>query len=177
MTKFNIAVIGTPADKDSNNRYLPLPEANVEFVKATLAKVADNDYAVLMHGAEGAVDKVADDFAHEHHIRVKQFPAYWFDPTADSKVNKSAGLTRTEHMLRALKEASFSWDAEKKESVKRPDTEGVLLIFTTTGDADSNRITKHAKDKAEKYGLIYRVIEMPVKSAATVTTSSDSIPF
>lgn len=173
----HVAVIATPSEKDASNKYLPLPVENVEFIQSVLDKAAPENYAAIYHGVESQVDRLVDDFAFAKHIRTKQFPAYWFDATSPTKTDKSAGLSRTEAMLRSLQDATTTYDSEAKARKPKDGTQGVVLIFVTK-PVEDNRITKHAFDKATKYGLTIRVIELPVKAVnATAPDNSGAIPF
>lgn len=178
MTKLHVAVIGTPAEKGADNKYLPIPQENAEFIASVLNKAHPETYGALYHGAASGIDALVDDWAFNNHVRTKQFPAYWFDPTAEKNVNKSAGLSRTEAMLRELQNNTTIYDKESKTTTAKPDVQGVVLIFTSR-PVDDVRTTKHAKEKCEKYGLQYRVIELPVQAtnASEAPNTSDAIPF
>lgn len=169
MTKYHVVVSGSRPEKDSQNKYLPMPKENVEFIKNTLALLPADDYAFIYHGAAVGVDSVADDYAFENGIRLRQYPAYWFDPSKPNNVDKGAGFFRNERMLRDAKSAV--WNKE--------DEVVVLLAFHSKPLVDS-RGTNHTVEMAKKIGgITVRTYELPIQANVEVKDAapSSNVPF
>lgn len=170
--RYHVVVTGSRPEKGSDNKYLPLPKENREFIEKTLALLPAKDYVALYHGAAAGVDQVADDYAFENGIRVKQFPAYWFNPTKPNNVDKGAGLFRNERMLRTAKDAVYGKD---------PNTEMVILLAFHSKPLAESKGTNHCVTTAEKIGLTVRTYELPVQASTPNTTASaetsNAVPF
>lgn len=152
MTLYHVVVTGSRPEKGSDNKFKPMPKENVEFIRNFLDKIPAEGYAALYHGMAQGVDSVVDDYAFEKHIRVRQFPAYWFDPTKPNNSNKGAGLFRNEAMVRAAKDAVYN----------RPDHAVVLLAFYNTPALADSRGTHHCFSYAQQHGLTVRSFQLPV---------------
>lgn len=139
LPNYHVIVTGSRPEKIGNsNRFQPMPEVNVEFIERTLAKLASSQYVALYHGMAAGVDKVVDDYAHTNGIHVRQFPAYWFDPTKPDNVDKRAGLFRNEAMVR---QALTNVHGKTNEHV-------VLLAFYNTPTLAESTGTAHCHDFA-----------------------------
>lgn len=158
--KHHVVVVGSRLSKGSDNKFLPMPVENVNFIDSVLAKVAPEDYAYLYHGMAAGVDTVVDTYAHTNAIWVKQFPAYWFDPTKDGNINKAAGLFRNEAMIR-----------NAVDSVHNKEDEFItVLAFYDTETATEDRGVNHLTEYATKRGLTVRSFQLPVKANTAPTT-------
>ena len=170
-TLWHVAVVGPRPEKNAQGRYTAMPEANVEFINATLNRLKGG-YAELAHGAtEAGTDKVVDDYAFENRVRVRQFPAYWFDPTKPNLRNNGAAFFRTEQMIRHLSDVIYDKNAENH---KRPGHDSVLVIFHYGEDPKASPETKHAIEFAQKKNLRVQLFSLPVVSSSSDTPLESS---
>lgn len=169
--KYHVVVTGSRPDKrGASNHFEPMPEENIEFITSVLKRLDTGSYAALYHGMAKGVDTVVDDYAFRNNIRVRQFPAYWFDPTKERNYDKRAGLFRNEAMVRAAKDAVFN----------KPDETVVVLAFYNTPTIEESRGTNHCFTYAQKAGLNVQSFQLPVLKGQPVTpnlTPSDTHPF
>lgn len=121
MSKFHVAVVGSRPLKNGN-RNAEFPNANADFINEVLYRVSKQDYASVLHTAtDYGVDATAESFAQVNNIKQYQFPAYWFDPTKEKNLNKSAGIASREAMIRKLKDLTYN----------KSDVYAMLLVFHT----------------------------------------------
>jgi hypothetical protein len=172
--RYHVIVTGSRPEK-VGNKFVAMPEVNVEFIERTLARVAAKDFVALYHGAAAGVDTVVDEYAFTNGIHVKQFPAYWFDPANASQgekyINKGAGLFRNEAMIRqAITNAH-----------DKADEQVVLLAFYNTPTIEESRGTNHAFSYAVKKGLNAQQFQLPVLKGLTleagVSAGAQTAPF
>lgn len=169
MTKFHVAVVAARPLKGADNKYLPIPTENVDFVNSVLSLVEPGNYLSLNHGAtDNTIDEVVDDYAYRNNIRVKQFPAYWFNPTKPNNMDKAAGLFRNEQMVRSLSNA-----------IHNTEDQAIVLMFHTTENPFDDGALKALNDfiakrnAAGKYGNItVRTFRLPVTTAPSVNTET-----
>lgn len=167
---YHVIVTGSRPVK-VGNKFQPMPEDNIRFIRDTLSRLDSTQYAALYHGMAAGVDTVVDDYAFNNRIRVRQFPAYWFDPTKEGNVDKRAGLFRNEAMIRAAVDATYN----------HPSDVVILLAFHNTKELKDSRGTAHAVTYANKKGLDVRTFALPVLKDltpnATQTTQEQIHPF
>lgn len=169
--KYHVIVAGSRPLK-VRNKFQPMPEENINFITEVLKRLESSAYAGIYHGTARGVDTVADDYAFRNHIRVHQFPAYWFDPTKEGNVDKRAGLFRNEQMIRAALDNAYG---------KEDETVVWLGFYNTPTLADSTG-TAHCHDYAKKKGISTHAYQLPVlKSMQTqdfVNTTTQAVhPF
>lgn len=158
--KFHVIVTGSRPTKNGN-KFEAMPEENIKFINATLSRLQTGNYAGLYHGMAKGVDTVVNDYAHNNHIRVHQFPAYWFDPTKEGNVDKRAGLFRNEQMVRAALDNAYN----------KTDEQVLLLAFYNTPNLSDSTGTAHCHDYAAKKGIQTHSYQLPVlKSTPTPVT-------
>lgn len=80
---------------------------NYELLNKTLTPFIGNIEEIVSGTARGA-DRLGEQFAREHNIRIKQFPADW------NNLGKSAGYIRNEQMARYATACIVFWDGESK---------------------------------------------------------------
>lgn len=141
MSKYHVAVVGSRPLKNGN-RNAEFPSANAEFVNEVLQRVADADYASILHTAtEYGVDAVAENYAQAHSLKQRQFPAYWFDPTKEKNLNKSAGIASREAMIRKLKDLTYN----------KSDVYAMLIVFHTQESPTEDEGLKALLEFVAKY--------------------------
>lgn len=175
MFQYHIIVTGSRPTK-TGNRFDPMPQQNIDFINEVLGRLDAKSYVALYHGAAAGVDTVVDDYAFRNGIRVKQFPAYWFDPTKADNVDRRAGLFRNEQMVRAAVNDATVYDRESKTRSLKPETFIFQLAFYNTNTlADSNG-TNHCYEFAGKFDVIQRhAYQMPVLRTVQPTAESPTV--
>lgn len=170
---YHVIVTGSRPEKGSDGKFLPVPEANAMFITEVLSKVNPKDMT-LYHGAAAGVDTVADDFAFSNGVRVKQFPAYWWNPRIVKEkphIDKGAGFFRNETMVREAISNAHNKD----------DHAVVLLAFHNTEDIADSHGTNQCYEFAKGKGVTVRSYKLPVLKGTTPTTTaptrSDAVPF
>jgi hypothetical protein len=151
---FHVAVVASQPKK-VNNRKVPFPTENSEFIKNVLSRVDKGNYGSLSHGAtDYGVDAIAESFAQFHGIKQRQFPAYWFDPTKEKNLNKAAGIASREAMIRNLSDLTYN----------KENTYGMLLVFHTQEDPRDDQGLKALLDFCAKYHpkIQVRTFQLPV---------------
>lgn len=161
---YHVIVTGSRPAKDSQGHYVAMPEENINFIKDVLNKLDKRSYAALYHGAAAGVDTVVDDYAFNNGIRVKQFPAYWYDPLKKG-VDKRAGLFRNEKMVLAAKDAAHNKNSEHV----------IALAFYSTPTLEQSRGTNHCFEFAKKQGFACYAYQLPILSVTP--TPLDQHPF
>jgi len=82
-----------------------------EYLKKTLTDIVGDDskfiFEIVSGGARGA-DALGEQFAHEHFIQLKIFPAEW------DKYGKSAGYRRNKQMAEYANACVVFWDGKSK---------------------------------------------------------------
>lgn len=166
--KYHVVVTGSRPEKKGRT-FEPMPEANIQFIESILKKLDAGSYAALYHGMAKGVDTVVDDYAFRNNIRVRQFPAYWFDPTKEGNVDKRAGLFRNEQMIRAALDAVHN----------KPDEAVVVLGFYNTPNLTDSTGTAHCITFAQKKlpATSIHTYQMPVLKGVTAVTPQDANPF
>ena len=169
--KFHVIVAGSRPVK-VGNKFQPMPEENINFITEILKRLETSAYAGIYHGMAKGVDTVADDYAYRNHIRVHQFPAYWFDPTKEGNVDKRAGLFRNEQMIRAALDNAYG----------KEDEQVVWLGFYNTPNLTDSTGTAHCHDYAKKKGISVHAYQLPVlkstQTQAPVNTTTQAVhPF
>lgn len=187
--KYHVVVAGARPAKGPDNKYLPIPAANVEFIHNVLAMLPAGDYAAVYHGAAKGIDEVVANWCVAHQVPQKQFPAYWQDWNFQSNQferDDYAAAKRTRQMLRAAKDAVY--DATTPNHIKA--NEGV--IFLGFGNPDPQDTTKAIIDddlkfildqlgrlKNSPYQLTtegnHRVLALPVSMVPTVPATSTQV--
>lgn len=98
----HIVITGSrPAKDKATNRYLPIPEENVQFITSTLDLLKAQPFTLYVGDAKGVdatarahVANLLGPLSFEH---IHTFPAYWNGP--NGSFDKAAGLTRNHHMI------------------------------------------------------------------------------
>lgn len=167
--KYHVVVTGSrPAKKGGSNHFEPMPEENIKFIEETLKRLDSGSYAALYHGMAKGVDTVVDDYAFRNNIRVRQFPAYWFDPTKDRNYDPRAGYFRNEHMVRAAKDAVYNKENEQV----------IVLAFYNTPKIEDSLGTNHCRTYAQKAGLSTYSYQLPVLiNTSRTETTENTHPF
>lgn len=167
--KYHVIVTGSRPTKKGNH-FEAMPEENIKFIESVLKKLDVNSYVALYHGMAKGVDTVVDDYAFRNNIRVRQFPAYWFDPTKERNYDPRAGYFRNEHMVRAAKDAVYN----------KQDEQALLLAFHNTPTIQESRGTNHCFEFAKKTGLQTYAYQLPVLKTVTANeqlTPGEAAPF
>ena len=166
--KYHVVVTGSRPDKgmvDGKERYLPIPEANSAFIFEVLDRIPRDNYVALYHGMAEGVDSVADAYAFERRIRVRQFPADWSPKKQGERYDATAGHKRNEFMIRTA----------LKNAYGKNDEQVVVVAFTNKPLVDSkgtNACVTYAKSKNVAH--VQHFI-LPVTSDNLVTTEGQ--PF
>lgn len=158
--RYHIVVTGSRPEKGPDGKFLPMPQENVNFIHKVLSAVKPEDYVAIYHGMANGVDAVADQFAFDNNIRVRQYPAYWFNPSKPNNFDKAAGFFRNDRMVRDAKQNVYQKDDEQV----------VVLGFHNKPLADSKG-TAHCVETATKIGLTVRTFALPVQTNAPATTA------
>lgn len=167
--RYHVVVTGSRPEKDpTTKKFLPMPEENVAFIRKVLDALPAGDYVALYHGMANGVDAVADQYAFDNRIRVRQYPAYWFNPSKPDNFDKAAGFFRNDRMIR-----------DAKQNVWQKEDETVVVLGFHNKPLAESRGTAHAVETANKLGLTTRTYALPVQVGATNTpsTTDEKIPF
>lgn len=167
--KFHLVVTGSRPEKGPDGKFLPMPQENVAFINKVLAAVKPEDVVAIYHGMANGVDAVADQYAFDNRIRVRQYPAYWFNPSKPDNMDKAAGFFRNERMVRDAKQNVYN----------KPEEQVVVLGFHNQPLADSKG-TAHCVGVAEKIGVTFRTFPLPVQlaqAAEATTAGTTTDPF
>lgn len=159
--RYHVVVTGSRPEKGSDKKFLPMPNENVEFIQRVLKALPAEDYVALYHGMANGVDAVADQYAFDNHIKVRQYPAYWFNPAKPDNFDKGAGFFRNDRMIR-----------DAKQNVWQKPDEAVVVLGFHNKPLDLSRGTKHAVETAQKLGLTVRTYALPVQISDEATANA-----
>lgn len=166
--RYHVVVTGSRPEKGADNKFLPMPKENVEFIHKVLDALPKDGYVALYHGMANGVDAVVDDYAFTKGIRVRQYPAYWFNPSKPNNFDKAAGFFRNDRMIR-----------DAKQNVWQKDDEQVVVLGFHNKPLADSKGTAHAVETAKKIGLTVRTYALPVQvtTESPTQSSTDEIPF
>jgi hypothetical protein len=173
--RYHLVVTGSRPEKGPDGKFLPMPEENVAFIKKVLSAVKPEEVVAIYHGMAAGVDAVADQFAYDNRIRVRQYPAYWRNMSKPNNFDSAAGFFRNERMVRDAKQNVWVPDGQTATE------EVVILGFHNKPLADSKG-TAHCVSLGEKLNVTTRTFPLPVQvaqpaEATTGGTTSDPFQF